>query len=205
MATRRARIKAVTSLPPRRKNNDAAEKAKLLEKETIEKPIKSPRTPRGSIKSQDNLDRRSPKPGSPLKSPRPVNNVFKQQVERVPSPLAQTEVAKEVSVTPKRSEKVSVITSVYSAKSNNVFVSPRNVGSPLRRHAVSPLVHNSRVEVNVQRLTPATPDKVPEEPKQKSGPEEADGTDGKSMENSKDVASTIVTSDVPDGMCMIHN
>ncbi|KAJ8717831.1 hypothetical protein PYW07_005761 [Mythimna separata] len=202
MSTRRARIKAVTSLPPRRKNNDVTEgtKAKNIEKESIEKPIRSPRTPRGSIRPQDNFDRRSPKPGSPLKSPRTVNNVFKYQAERVPSPLAQTEVTKEVSVTPKRSEKVSVITSVYSAKSNNVFVSPRSVASPLRRHAVSPLVHSSRVEVNVQRLTPVLSEKVPEKPKQKSverKPVESDTTDGKSKEARKDVASTV-TSDVLD-------
>ncbi|XP_047030862.1 uncharacterized protein LOC124638078 [Helicoverpa zea] len=192
MSTRRARIKAVTSLPPRRKNNDAANntKAKLLEKETLEKPARSPKTPR-AIKTQDNLDRCSPKPASPLKSPRSVN-ILKSQ-EKVPSPLV-AEVSKEAVGTPKRSEKVSVITSTYSVKSN-VFVSPKSVGSPAKRFAPSPLVQ-TRVDVNIQRITPCTPEKH----KQKNADGKAveiDLTDGKSAEFSKG-ASSNVASDVPD-------
>uniref|UniRef100_A0A2A4K5Y5 Cyclic nucleotide-binding domain-containing protein n=1 Tax=Heliothis virescens TaxID=7102 RepID=A0A2A4K5Y5_HELVI len=196
MSTRRARIKAVTSLPPRRKNNEATDntKAKVLEKEIIEKPARSPRTPRASIKAQENLDRCSPKPVSPLKSPRPVNNILKSQ-DRVPSPLVPTEVSKEAVVTPKRSEKVSVITSTFSVKSN-VFVSPKSVGSPVRRFAPSPLVQTTKVDVNIQRITPCTPEK----PKQKNADSkvvEIDLTDGKSAEFSKEASSVV--SDVPDG------
>lgn len=199
MSTRRARIKAVTSLPPRRKNNNVTDnnKAQILEKETTEKPIPSPKTPRGSNKTQDNIDKQSPKPRSPLLSPRHVNNILRS----TPSPLAQTEVIKDVTVTSKSSEKVSVITSVNSVKPNNVFVSPRNVGSPLRKRFESPHLHNSKVDLGVQRLTPVTPEKVHEKPKETSVETrvEVDISNGKSKEVTKDVVSTV-SSDVPDGM-----
>ncbi|CAH0695821.1 unnamed protein product [Spodoptera exigua] len=190
MSTRRARIKAVASLPPRRKNNDA-DKAKELVKEASEKPIKSPRTPRGSIKSQESIDRQSPKPGSPLKSPRSVN-VLKQQ-ERVPSPLVQPEVTKDAGLTPKKGGKVPVITSVNSAKSS-VFVSPKRVASPFRKLTPSPLVHTS---VSVQRITPVTPEKVAEK-KDDGNKTVESNTSSRSKRGSKDASTSNAASDVPD-------
>ncbi|KAH9643642.1 hypothetical protein HF086_006118 [Spodoptera exigua] len=191
MSTRRARIKAVASLPPRRKNNDA-DKAKELVKEASEKPIKSPRTPRGSIKSQESIDRQSPKPGSPLKSPRSVN-VLKQQA-RVPSPLVQAEVTKDAGLTPKKAGKVPVITSVNSAKSS-VFVSPKRVASPFRKLTPSPLVHTS---VSVQRITPVTPEKVAEK-KDDGNKTVESNTSSRSKRGSKDASTSNAASDVPDG------
>uniref|UniRef100_A0A2H1V467 SFRICE_001433 n=1 Tax=Spodoptera frugiperda TaxID=7108 RepID=A0A2H1V467_SPOFR len=193
MSTRRARVKAVISLPPRRKNNEAADKAKELVKEATEKPIKSPRTPRGSIKNQDSIDRQSPKPGSPLRSPRSVN-VLRQQ-ERVPSPLVQAEVTKEAALTPKKAAKVSVITSVNSGKSS-VFVSPKRVASPFRKLTPSPLVHTS---VSVQRVTPLTPEKVARTYKlEGSKIVESDSANSRRKRGSKDASSSNTASDVPD-------
>ncbi|XP_022826551.1 transcription factor TFIIIB component B'' [Spodoptera litura] len=192
MSTRRARVKAVISLPPRRKNNEAANKANELVKEAAEKPIKSPRTPRGSLKSQDSIDRQSPKPGSPLRSPR-SGNVLRQQ-ERVPSPLVQAEVTKEAALTPKKAAKVSVITSVNSAKSS-VFVSPKRVASPFRKLTPSPLVHTS---VSVQRVTPLTPEKVARIYKLDGSKIVESETSSRRKRGSKDASTSNVASDVPD-------
>lgn len=211
MATRRARIKAVTSLPPRRKNNDGADtaKAKILEEVTVEKPLKSPRTPRG-IKIHENLDISSPKRASPLKA-RPENSVIKNQIDRVTSPLIAQKITKELALTPKRSE--SVFSSIYTLKPN-VFVSPKSVG---RKPVASPLVHTATVEVIVQRATPITPENSPVKPKENnvvSKTVEVNKND-KSKVSSIEAANTNVSkqaekSDVPLGMyddylyCYIH-
>ncbi|CAB3228907.1 unnamed protein product [Arctia plantaginis] len=159
MSTRRARIKAVTSLPPRRKNNDNGDKNKpsTISKDEVEK-LKSPKIPRSSIKNQECLGKDSPKSkiGSPLKSPRSVNNNVTIQSERILSPTVK-EVPKDIPRTPKTSEKVSVITSTSSIKP--VFISPRSVDSPLRKSTVP----TPKASVDAQKVT--TPEKMVESPK----------------------------------------
>lgn len=201
MSTRRARIKAVTSLPPRRKNNDNADKNKTtsVSKDEVETTLKSPKTPRTSLKNQESLERSSPvtKQTSPLKSPRGVNNVVVSQTERVPSPAVNNEVPKDVPKTPKISEKVSVITSTSSVKS--VFVSPKSVGSPIRKPA-APTPKHAMIEIEVQKLK--TPEKAAESPKHKNDSNIT--ADVNKTEKAKEVPviSTVAgaKSDVPDGM-----
>lgn len=186
MAIRRARVKPVISLPPRRKNSDVGNytNTKTSEEETN----KSPQTPLDtSTGIQGNVHKRSPRPDSPLKSPLPVTNMF---IYQVPSSLT---------VIPKSSEKVWVMSD------NKVIESQRNIGIPLIRHVVPLLIQSSRAEVNDQRWPPFTPEKVPEMPNQKS--EKRPVVDkffyGKSKIPKKNVTCTIVSSDVPDCMYRI--
>lgn len=130
MSTRRARIKAVTSLPPRRKNADNADsKNKTAQlKDEIQKTVKSPRTPRSSA-AKDGTEKpvRPTPPLLPLHSTPNLHN-------KVSSPAKpSSDTPKSVIRTPKpAAEKVSVITAApVSIKS--VFASPPpRTDSPLR-------------------------------------------------------------------------
>lgn len=140
MSTRRARIKAVAALPPRRKNVNADAKTKQnVPKEGYEKGPSTPKTPRADTGKKD--ETKSPIPKTDIKSPleNPVVrtppplvpiSITKIQVENEPSPrpvlpkepvLTNTtpQIEKEESDSP-QSEKVSVITS--APNSNEVVI-----------------------------------------------------------------------------------
>lgn len=139
MSTRRARIKAIAALPPRRKNADADAKNKQnVLKEGFEKGPPTPRTPRADSGKKD--ETKSPAPNTDVKSPVPKtvrtppllipisSSKTPISVENVPSPRPAT--PKEpiaVNTTPQigkdtpHSEKVSVITSTLSS---DVIASP---------------------------------------------------------------------------------
>lgn len=184
MSTRRTRIKAVASLPPRRKNNDNLDKSKptFISKDEVEK-LKSPKTPRSSIKSQENFGKDSPliKAGSPLRSPKSVNII--------------KDVPKDVSASSKTSEKVSVISTIKP-----VFVSPRSVDSPIRKSTVA-TPKTSEIEVDAQKIV--TPEKNVESPK----PNYNTGLNTSVEEIRKtptinvSTATNNMKNDIPDGKC----
>ncbi|CAH2089449.1 unnamed protein product [Euphydryas editha] len=73
MSSRRARIKAVASLPPRRKNTETADKNNQ-QKDLSDKITKSPRTPKvGTVNQEQNID----------KSTTSTENVFASPLHRV--------------------------------------------------------------------------------------------------------------------------
>lgn len=139
MSTRRARIKAVAALPPRRKNADAKNKQSVL-KEGYEKGPPTPKTPRANSGKKD--ETKSPIPNTDNKSPVvkairtpppliPISTT-KIQLENVPSPRPETskepvprnttpQIEKQKSDS-SQSEKVSVITS--ASNSNYVTNNP---------------------------------------------------------------------------------
>ncbi|XP_047996491.1 transcription factor TFIIIB component B'' [Leguminivora glycinivorella] len=136
MSTRRARIKAVASLPVRRKNADSQVKD--------EKPIKSPKTPRPQVLQDESTKIKTPvnKIASPLQlsqeqskteTPKPAEAILSPPPRSLPTP--------DVVKTPIRSEKVPVITSI-SRQSSNTFASPLRWNSPARKAVASP-VRNS--------------------------------------------------------------
>ncbi|KAL0820414.1 hypothetical protein ABMA28_006291 [Loxostege sticticalis] len=130
MSTRRARIKAVTSLPPRRKNADNADsKNKTAQlKDEIQKTVKSPRTPRSSA-AKDGTEKpvRPTPPLLPLHSTPNLHN----KVSSPAKPASDT--PKSIIRTPKpAAEKVSVITAA-PVSIRSVFASPPpRTDSPLR-------------------------------------------------------------------------
>ncbi|KAI5633780.1 myb DNA-binding like domain-containing protein [Phthorimaea operculella] len=139
MSTRRARIKAVAALPPRRKNQENAD-AKNKLKEGFEQSAKSPRTPRGKTSKAE--DKSSPSKNV-LRSPPPllpISSLSKTPIpDKVPSPakIGSPKLAEKPASSPKP-EKVPVITPTPSIKS--VFASPHVRNSPDRRRTASPLV-----------------------------------------------------------------
>lgn len=133
MSTRRARIKAVTSLPPRRKNVDNSDKTKPVQAKDEPTITKSPRTPRSLAKESPEISSRH-KPGLlPQQSTPNLHN-------KIASPIKRPETPKcNISRTPKAAEKVSVITST-SASIKSLFASPPpRINSPSRNTA-SPIV-----------------------------------------------------------------
>ncbi|XP_063540545.1 uncharacterized protein LOC134749518 [Cydia strobilella] len=136
MSTRRARIKAVASLPVRRKNADNQVKD--------EKPVKSPKTPRPQASQDEAAKIKTPvnKIASPVQppqeqsktdTPKPADTILSPPPKNLPTP--------DVIRTPKCSEKVPVITSI-SRQSSNTFASPLRWSSPARKAVPSP-VRNS--------------------------------------------------------------
>lgn len=136
MSTRRARIKAVTSLPQRRKNdNTDKNKSITASKEEVEKILKSPKTPKGLLKSQESLGKHSPNTRieSPWKSPRGRNNVLVSQPEQFTSPLTNKDATTDVTNTSKLLEK-------NSNTIKPLFVSPKSIrrsvsSSPIKKPA----------------------------------------------------------------------
>ncbi|XP_026763101.2 uncharacterized protein LOC113521681 [Galleria mellonella] len=152
MSTRRARIKAVTSLPPRRKNADASDNKN---KQDIEKTVKSPRTPRSSaVKNNESLEKVSP--GSkplpallPLRSASPKTPLNKSS----PQNKATTSVPVPMLKTDKFLEKVPVITASSIFKTS-VFASPRaKKNSPDIINIASPIIPSPKRNIH----KPATP------------------------------------------------
>lgn len=146
MSTRRARIKGITALPPRRKNADNNDGKNS--KDSLEKLTKSPRTPRSVEKNQDDKAAVTRPPpalipirGSSPKTPKP------SIPDKVPTPTEN------VPRTPKIAEKVPVITAV----SKPVFASPQLKGSPDRRKILSPVGPSPKLlKSNAYKSTPPT-------------------------------------------------
>ncbi|KAI8420070.1 hypothetical protein MSG28_008658 [Choristoneura fumiferana] len=129
MSTRRARIKAVASLPVRRKNTEGQLK---------EEKLKSPETPRPTTLQDEIFKIKSPvnktaSPIQPLQETRPSDVPLTADVLS-PSPKNLPSVVR----TPKRSEKVPVITSV-PRPATNPFVSPLQCYNPARKAVPSPI------------------------------------------------------------------
>jgi hypothetical protein len=154
MSTRRARIKAVTSLPPRRKNIDNVDKSKQSQiKDESQKSIKSPSTPRSLLRSQDaaEITIKSPPVVSPLQNTSYSSN-------KTSSPKCKT-----TSETPKiintiKTPKLEKIVIPSTAPLKPVFASPEpKTDSPIRC-IVSPLVSSvkttPRSKINTNKLTP---------------------------------------------------
>lgn len=127
MSTRRARIKAVTALPPRRKNVETEVKKKI---EDVEVVCKTPKLRRLS------LDKAvaSGSPGRVRQSPRHTKTTSDRQVieRKVPTPIP--------------TDKGRNTPSIEKDKSRNVFVSPQARASPRRR---SPVVKTPVIEVDL--------------------------------------------------------
>lgn len=152
MSTRRARIKAVAALPPRRKNADADAKTKQnVLKEGYEKGPPTPRTPRTNSGKKEETKSPLPKPDikSPVaktvRTPPPLIPISttKTQIENVPSPRPETpkgpvpanttsQIENEKLEAP-QSEKVSVITTAFNSNdlvTNNLQPIPDKHPSP---------------------------------------------------------------------------
>lgn len=184
MSTRRARIKAVASLPPRRKNVDNTDKTKAAQlKDEGPKIPKSPRTPRSVAK--ESTEKPRPTPGLyPLQSTPNIQN-------KVSSPAKRPETPKSnISRTPKVAEKVSVITSASSIKS--LFASPPpRTDSPCR--TASPIV---------SKLTPRivrAPTPLKEKPSVESNVEASENKEAAKNNQEKENNRAESKSDVPDG------
>lgn len=128
MSTRRARIKAVTSLPPRRKNADNADnKRKQVSNKEDNESQNCPRSPRSLAKIDANL----------VKSPA---GIIPSPVIKSPEPIAETikpVTPVDKSNTVKNLERVPVITTASSYRP--VFISPQAKGSPRRKPVPSPV------------------------------------------------------------------
>ncbi|XP_061720400.1 uncharacterized protein LOC133527415 [Cydia pomonella] len=153
MSTRRARIKAVASLPVRRKNADNQVKD--------EKPVKSPKTPRPQALQDEAPKIKTPvnKIASPVQLPQQQSKTdTPKPAESILSPPPKSLPKPDVIKTPKCSEKVPVITSV-SRQSSNMFASPLRWSSPARKAVPSPIRNSPRprtpsiiTEVTFERL-----------------------------------------------------
>lgn len=140
MSTRRARIKAVAALPPRRKNADTVDGSKnkqLPSKETAEKALISPKTPRPLASTPEEKNSPAVKTLRPTPQLIPISRKTPICPENVLSSIIIPATAK---LTPGVSEKVPVITSASSNKSiSNFFASPPAKNLPDLKIA-SPLV-----------------------------------------------------------------
>ncbi|XP_028159154.1 uncharacterized protein LOC114351972 isoform X3 [Ostrinia furnacalis] len=151
MSTRRARIKAVTSLPPRRKNNaDNAAKTKPAQLiDDTQKAVKSPRTPR-SLAAKEGGEKvlRPTPPLLPLHS----TPILQSKVSSPAKPNSET--PKVITRTPKTAEKVSVITAAPSSIHRSIFASPPpRTDSPIR--TASPIAALLRSTIRTPK--PKTP------------------------------------------------
>ncbi|KAM3963177.1 transcription factor TFIIIB component B'' homolog Bdp1 [Aphomia sociella] len=139
MSTRRARIKAVTSLPPRRKNADATD---IKNKQDIEKTLKSPRTPRSSAaKNNEGVEKLSPG-NKALPALIPIQSGSPRTPSKVSSPQSKAPTPRSALLktnTNKFPDKVPRITPTSVLKPN-VFASPQlKRDSPDRRNIASPV------------------------------------------------------------------
>ncbi|KAG6449697.1 hypothetical protein O3G_MSEX006185 [Manduca sexta] len=152
MSTRRARIKAVTSLPQRRKNAPKVE-SKVEEQlnSDREKESNSPRV----LQSSEGVDS-SPvrKVQTPVRARRtPVIT----SAEKVSEPVRVVTPIPEKRNTPKQPEKVSVITSASNLRS--LIFSPPSKRSPVRKHVPSP-VRNAKLLADSAEKLSATKETV---------------------------------------------
>lgn len=151
MSTRRARIKAVTSLPPRRKNAGAAEK-KVKDTAENEKSTKSP---------QDPLDDMSPR--NKNYDTQSHENIVEKIIitEKPPSSSVTTVDSASKESTPivlRTPEKVHSIESKKNA--SDVFASPARKDSPKKTFA-SPLAPSPKISKNTDLPRPPTPQNRP--------------------------------------------
>ncbi|KAJ2948552.1 hypothetical protein O0L34_g7807 [Tuta absoluta] len=142
MSTRRARIKAVAALPPRRKNQENAD-AKNKLKEGFEQSAKSPRTPHGKTSKTEDIS--SPSKNT-LRSPPPLLPISSLSKTPIPDKVPSSAYVGSPKLDEKpgssaKPEKVPVIISTPSIK--NVFASPQVRSSPNGRRTASPLVLQS--------------------------------------------------------------
>lgn len=165
MSTRRARIKAVTSLPPRRKNVENAEvKNKQLQvKGKSEKSLKSPRTPSKIIeKSQEteegfllpNIfnDLKEEQQDILIKNPR-CNFSKETDAPIVDSPKKNSEKNKR---TPKPLNKVSTISPSVIKPNINIFSSPKlRRNSPAQKDFTSPLAPSPKHSTKISDIRQA--------------------------------------------------
>ncbi|KPJ14754.1 Transcription factor TFIIIB component B''-like [Papilio machaon] len=177
MSTRRARIKAVTSLPPRRKNavcSDVKNKEAQV-KENIEKSLKSPRTPR-PLAEKNEVDDKDAPPNTSVEVTNATEsrnviitpNKNDKAIARtsLPSPINSTE---KIKASPKTTEKVpSNATSVIKAN-KSIFASPQSRrDSPFRKAIASLLTSpkNTTKSVDVNQAKSASPHINKHTPKQ---------------------------------------
>ncbi|XP_068620440.1 uncharacterized protein Bdp1 [Battus philenor] len=150
MSTRRARIKAVTSLPPRRKNAESADikNKKLQNKDILEKNLKSPRTPRPLTEKnfdvEENVLHTSPLLVTPAVNKEPLKDVIKtpnknDKAVTTNTTGSPTYIAEKIKITPKHLDK-NPVSSKSTIKSNiSIFTSPQiSTESPRRKAFVSP-------------------------------------------------------------------
>lgn len=151
MSTRRARIKAVTSLPPRRKNAESADvKNKQVQvKEDIEKKLKSPRTPRPLVEKNEVADSVGPSNTSDefnnaTKSRNVIKTPNKNDKAITPttgsSPINPTERIKS---SPKTTEKVSGNATSVIKSNKGIFASPQSRRDSPFRKAIASLLTTS--------------------------------------------------------------
>ncbi|XP_013136950.1 PREDICTED: muscle M-line assembly protein unc-89 [Papilio polytes] len=151
MSTRRARIKAVTSLPPRRKNAESADvKNKQVQvKEDIEKKLKSPRTPRPLVEKNEVADSVGPSNTSDeftnaTKSRNVIKTPNKNDKANAPttgsSPINPTEKIKS---SPKTTEKVSGNATSVIKSNKGIFASPQSRRDSPFRKAIASLLTTS--------------------------------------------------------------
>lgn len=152
MSTRRARIKAVTSLPPRRKNTEADNKDKIL-KESSDKITRSPRTPKSNVAlNQDELKsphaRNSSDPTqkniktTPAKVIKTANNL-----ERARTPVLATVESVQKDKTPIFIEKTPK-NAAPSKNTPNIFASPFRKDSP-RKTFAPPAIPSPKIQRNL--------------------------------------------------------
>lgn len=135
MSTRRARIKAVAALPPRRKNAENADTNKNKgnpSNDSVEKVLKSPKTPRTHSAKID--DKSSPAVGTTTRTPPGLLPISKTlTVAKTSSPVnVRTPIRSAKANTP-TSGKISVITSASKLVNTHSFTSPLVKGSPETR------------------------------------------------------------------------
>lgn len=151
MSTRRARIKAVTSLPPRRKNTEAPDKRQeTISKESSEKITRSPRTPKSStVPNQEEIKSPHVKKTteSLINKTTPVKVVKTPNIfEKSPIPVAENE------------QKENTLSSTQGTpsmlkNSSNAFASPLHKDSP-RKTFASPAIPSPKANRNVDLNKP---------------------------------------------------
>ncbi|XP_013162794.1 PREDICTED: transcription factor TFIIIB component B'' homolog [Papilio xuthus] len=175
MSTRRARIKAVTSLPPRRKNAETADvKNKPAQvKENVEKSLKSPRTPR-PLAEKNEVDDTAVLPNTSVEVTNateyrsviitPNKNAIAPNT--VASPINPTE---KIKASPKSTEKVSSNATSVIKSNKIIFASPQTRrDSPFRKAIASLLTSpkNTTKSADVNQTKSPSPQINKHTPKQ---------------------------------------
>ncbi|XP_046970199.1 transcription factor TFIIIB component B'' [Vanessa cardui] len=167
MSTRRARIKAVTSLPPRRKNNETADSKNKPPptKEITEKVARSPRTPKvnTTLNQEQNV---TPYVKSTSDSQIISGKTTPIKVVKTPRARERTPLLTDTNESPRKESSSTLPTdkSLPNAnlhvKSNldNVFASPLRRDSPKRTFA-SPIVPSPKINKSVDLSKTTTPQK----------------------------------------------
>nr|XP_026491379.1 transcription factor TFIIIB component B'' isoform X1 [Vanessa tameamea]XP_026491386.1 transcription factor TFIIIB component B'' isoform X2 [Vanessa tameamea] len=163
MSTRRARIKAVTSLPPRRKNNEVADSKNKPppSKEISEKVTRSPRTPKlnTTLNQEQNVTpyvKNTSDPQTISGKTTPVKLIKTPRVrEKTPLHLTETNESphKEYPSTLPTDKSLPNANLNFKSNLDNVFASPLRRDSPKRTFA-SPIVPSPKIKsVDLQKIT----------------------------------------------------